>query len=87
MEEKFLPIGTVCKLKDADIKFMITGYLPTIEDETKEQYDYFACVYPIGVFGNENTLAFNHDKIDKIYYIGYTTDNYLELDNKLNNIE
>lgn len=36
MEEKYLPIGSVVKLKDGEKRLMITGYLP-IEDDSKEK--------------------------------------------------
>lgn len=84
MINRFLPIGTVVQLKDATKKIMITSYLPKSEDKV---YDYGACTYPEGILASNKTLAFNHDQIENVYYMGYATNEYTELNNKLNQIK
>ena len=37
MEEKFLPIGSVVKLKDGQKRLMITGFLPIEQNEKGEK--------------------------------------------------
>ena len=70
--EKYLPIGTVCLLKGAKKRVMITGFC-TIADTNKEEiYDYNGCMYPEGVITSDKTCLFNHDQIEKIYYMGYS---------------
>lgn len=71
IKEKYLPIGTVCLLKDGKKKLMITGFC-TIPDNDKKVYDYNACLYPEGILTTNQTIVFNHDQIDKIYYMGYS---------------
>ena len=42
MEERFLPIGSVVKLKDGQKRLMITGFLPIEQKENGEKnvWDY-----------------------------------------------
>lgn len=69
--EKYLPIGTVVMLKEAKKRIMVIGYLPVSnKDGEKVIYDYAACLYPEGIISSDKTLLFNHDQIDKIYFIG-----------------
>lgn len=80
MQEKFLPIGSVVLLKNADKKVMITA-LCSIALDKKEIYDYSAVIYPEGVIDNKDTLLFNHDQIKEIYSVGYMDEDcskYLE---------
>lgn len=69
MKEKYLPIGTVVLLKDATKRVMITGYFPM--DEENQVYDYNACLYPEGVLVATKSLAFNHNQIKEIIYMGF----------------
>lgn len=70
---KYLPIGTIVQLKDAEKKLMITGFLPTNTENGKEdRYDYCGCPYPEGIYTMEEILVFNHDDIYKIFYLGYS---------------
>ena len=68
--EKYLPIGTIVLLKEAESKIMITGYLP-IDEEDDTLYDYSACSFPEGIIDDEETLVFNHEDIQKVFYLGY----------------
>ena len=81
MNEKYLPIGTVVTLKEATKKVMITGYLPMSDDN--KMFDYNACTYPEGILATDKTLAFNHDKIGTINYMGFNDDEYKNFDKSL----
>ena len=83
--EKFLPLGTVCLLKDAKKKIMVIGYLPMSIDENKEEklYDYMGCIYPEGIISTDKSLLFNHQDIEKVFYIGYKDDELKEFNKKL----
>lgn len=84
--EKYLPIGTVCLLKGAKKRVMITGFC-TIADGNKEEiYDYNGCMYPEGVVTAEKTLLFNHNQIEKIYYMGYSDEEDKEFKKNLNEL-
>ena len=70
---KYLPIGTVCMLKKGSKKVMITGFCTTTKkDDTV--YDYNACLFPEGILTTDKTIVFNHDQIDKVFYMGYMDD-------------
>lgn len=75
--EKYLPIGTVVLLKNANKKIMITGYLTSSTDEKNsndEYYDYSGCFFPEGYIPEHQIYLFNHDQISKIYYLGLFDD-------------
>lgn len=70
--EKYLPIGSVVLLKGAKKRLMITGFYvkaKTGDDDTI--YDYSGSLYPEGVISSDENCVFNHDQIDKIYFLGY----------------
>ena len=84
--EKYLPLGTVVMLKGAKKRIMIIGYLPvTIKDNKKMVHDYAACIYPEGIISSDSTLLFNHDQIDKIYFLGNYDGEAKELIDRLKN--
>ncbi len=71
INKKFLPIGTVVLLKDATKKLMITGFCTVPEDGKNKMYDYCACMYPEGIISSNQVALFNHDQIEKVYYMGF----------------
>ena len=73
MKEKYLPIGTVVLLKNANKKLMITGF-GIIHPQSKEVYDYSGCPYPEGIIDSKSLFMFNHEKIQKICYMGYESE-------------
>lgn len=83
MQEKFLPIGTVCLLKGGKKKVMITGYLPIPNEQKDVMYDYSACIFPEGILSSEQTAVFNHDQIQEICYMGFNNDEFLNFNNKI----
>ena len=84
IEDKFLPIGTVVKLKDEEKELMIVSFnVHTTGDvydkEGKKDgknlmFDYAACGYPEGIIRSDRMMAFNHDQIEKVVFKGYTTE-------------
>ena len=74
MQEKFLPIGTVCILKDATKKVMIAGFCATGVETGDKVFDYIGCLYPEGILSSDRTLLFNHEQIEKIYYMGFVNE-------------
>ena len=71
INKKFLPIGTVVLLKNATKKLMITGFCTVPENGKNETYDYCACLYPEGIISSNQVALFNHDQIDKVFYMGF----------------
>lgn len=81
--EKYLPIGSVCLLKDATKKIMITGFVAK-SGENNQIFDYVGCVYPEGIISSDKNLLFNHDQIAEVFHVGYSNEEELEFKTKLN---
>lgn len=86
MQEKYLPIGTVVLLKGGSKRVMITGFCSVDSNKSDVIYDYNGCVYPEGYLSSDQTCLFNHDQIDKIYYMGFVDDEEKEFKAKLNEL-
>lgn len=71
MYDKFLPIGTVVLLKGGTKRVMITGFCVISDNKV---FDYTGCLYPEGYIFKDKILVFNHNQIDKIYYMGLSDD-------------
>lgn len=71
-KEKYLPIGTVVLLKNAEKRLMIMGYCPVPRNNDKTVYDYCGCLYPEGLINSDEIAVFNHDQIENISYLGFT---------------
>ncbi len=74
MNTKFLPIGTVVSLKGANKKLMITGFCMYNKENNNQMYDYCGCLFPEGIINTEKISLFNHEQIERIYYLGLQND-------------
>ncbi len=68
--EKYLPIGTVVLLKGGQQRIMIYGR-KQVDSGTKKEWDYAACLYPEGNISGNHAYLFNHDQIEKVFFIGF----------------
>lgn len=68
---KYLPIGTVVKLKNIDKLTIIAGYFPRGEAKNGYVWDYSAFPYPEGMIDNEKIVQFDNEAIEKIVVMGY----------------
>lgn len=66
---KYLPLGTIVKLKSDDKLKMIVGRL-NMEEEGGRVYDYSACGYPSGIISSETKL-FDVEDIESVKSLGY----------------
>lgn len=66
--ERYMPIGSVVKVKGNINKYMIIGFKDVSNENST---DYLACIYPYGVDKTHRIYFFNHYQIEKVYYIGY----------------
>ncbi len=80
---QFLPIGTVVLLKGGKKRVMVTGFCVVSEEKKDTAYDYCGCAYPEGVISSKQTLLFNNNQIEKIYYMGYSDAEEKEFKQKL----
>lgn len=68
---EILPIGSVVKLNNGDVKLMILNRTPLYNQDGKIGYfDYSACVYPAGKV-EEQVYFFNNENIEEVYFRGY----------------
>lgn len=86
MREKYLPIGSVVLLKGGKKRAMITGFCSVAQENQDKIYDYSGCVYPEGYLSSNQVCLFDHDQIEKIFFIGFEDDEEFRFKEKLNNI-
>lgn len=66
-----LPLGSVVRLKNGNIKLLIISRAPLYEqNDVIGYFDYSACIYPTGQV-EEQTYFFNNENIEKVYFEGY----------------
>lgn len=87
MNKRYLPIGSVIRLKNNDKMIMITGYYSVEYARDLEIYDYSGCAYPEGVMIKSSCCSFNQSDIKEVLFEGYKTDEYKTLTNGLNEID
>lgn len=86
MREKYLPIGTVVLLKGGKKRAMITGFCSVAQENQEKIYDYSGCVYPEGYLSSNQVCLFDHDQIEKIFFLGFEDDEERIFKDKLNKI-
>lgn len=69
----FYPVGTILKLKNDVLQFVIVGYNNAYEGK---KYDYVAVMAPVGIEPllksiKKNLFFFNHEDIEAVYSLGY----------------
>ncbi|MCK6259056.1 DUF4176 domain-containing protein [Fictibacillus sp. KIGAM418] len=83
MTENFpLPIGSVITLENTDRPVMIYGRLQSA-GEGEVLFDYIGCFYPGGQIDGNNTIYFQHHKINSLLHKGYVSEEEEELHKKL----
>ena len=83
MPSKYLPIGSVVKLKGNDKKIMIIGYYGLEYDKSVKIYDYMGCSYPEGLLIKNNSYYFDHDNITSVVFYGYLDSSFNSLNSNL----
>lgn len=68
--ENLLPIGSVVLLKGANKRVAIMGRIQARANDPKV-YDYSACYYPEGLVSSDSFVFFDHDDIERVYFIGF----------------
>lgn len=66
----YLPIGSVVMLQGGQKRVMIYGR-KQIQKETQKEWDYIGCLYPEGNISEEYMYLFNHENIEKVYFLGF----------------
>lgn len=86
MENKYLPIGSICTLKGKNKKVMITGYYSVEFKGNLTIKDYCGCAYPEGMLLPELVCNFNHTDIETIDFVGYKNDEQKTFEDLLNRL-
>ena len=86
MREKYLPIGTVVLLKGGKKRAMITGFCSVAQENQEKIYDYSGCVYPEGYLSSNQVCLFDHDQIEKVFFVGFEDEEEKTFKEKLNKI-
>ncbi len=77
MEEeknKYLPYGSVVKLKNDSNMYMIIGLQVEFTNKTTQErtyYDYLSEIIPQGYVSEDNLSLFNTDDIENVVFVGY----------------
>lgn len=82
---KYLPIGSIVLLKGGSKRVMVTGFCSIPKGE-KKIYDYTGCMYPEGILSSSSSFLFNHEQIDKIFFVGYKDEEETAFKEKLNDM-
>ena len=86
MQDKYLPIGTVVKLKRSDKRVFITSFLVKTSDSDKI-YDYSGFPYPEGMTDPQKVILFNNKDIDKVDFNGYEDKEWKEFSENLKSVK
>jgi len=78
---KFLPIGSIVKVKDQEL--VIVGYRIS-HPEFEKRYDYMGYPYPYGFIDTNTNIIFDFEEIESIVFEGFKDEQYKEM---LYNIE
>ena len=84
--EKYLPVGTVVLLKNGKKRVMITGFCCVSKETDNKVWDYTGCLYPEGYVKTNTALLFDHNQIEKIYYLGLIDEEEKKFKNELKQI-
>ena len=68
--DKYLPIGSVVRLKNGSKLLMIFGRAQ-IDTAKGKVFDYAGCLYPEGNISDKHSFLFNHEDIEELRYRGY----------------
>ena len=83
MNEKYLPIGTVCVVNNKEV--MIIGYSIFDLYNGLKKKDYFGCAYPEGLLLPNQLIYFDHSDISSILFLGFANQKYMNLNDLLKN--
>ncbi len=85
--EKFLPLGTIVRLKGAKLPVMIIGYTVVSKDGSNKVFDYNATFFPMGTLDTKIVTPFNHKQIEEIIFMGYEDESSKEYRESLKKID
>lgn len=82
MIDKYLPVGSVVLLEGGEKRVVIIGRGGR-DQSTDLKWDYLGCPYPEGYIGDDYSYVFNHDRIARVFFIGFQDEEELALQQAL----
>ena len=76
MNNKYLPIGSVCNINNGSELLMIVGF-------KKNGKDYEGLHFPEGTNSTKGNVYFNHDEINELYALGYKNSSSISFSKEL----
>jgi hypothetical protein len=70
---ELLPVGSLVKIRFSKEKYMIMGYYVN-DQEKKENYEYVAVTYPLGLLTLNDVAGFDGNMIKQVIHKGYETE-------------
>lgn len=84
MDNRFVPLGTICSVNGNNKKVMIVGYLYNDFKNGLKTYDYLGIPFPEGFMLPNRLITFNKSDIINIEFMGYQDEEYEKFNNLLN---
>lgn len=66
----YLPLGSVVLLNGGSKRVMVYGRKQQ-QVATGSVWDYIGCLYPEGNLDEDYMYLFNHDQIERVYFVGF----------------
>ena len=66
-----ISIGTICEIKNSNIKVMVIGYNKKVSQTLEHTFEYVGCLYPEGYTSVEKLCFFDGVHIEKVIFRGY----------------
>ena len=85
MNKKYLPLGSIVKIRLSQELFMIIGYLVIAKDG--KVYDYYAIKYPFGFESRDTCVSFQSDYVKKVIFEGYSDSDFEKFNDMLNKVK
>ena len=85
--EKFLPLGSIVRLKGGQLPVMIIGYTVIAPDDSNKVFDYNATFFPMGTLDTKIVTPFNHKQIEEIIFLGYEDESSIAYRENLKKID
>lgn len=74
---RFLPLGSVVKVRGVEHQIMIYGRAQQ-DLSSNEVFDYIGCEYPLGMRDINTGILFNNGAILEVFYVGFQDAEELE---------
>lgn len=85
--KKFLPLGSIVRLKGGQLPVMIIGYTVIPKQQPDKIFDYNATFFPTGTLDTDVLTPFNHKQIEEVIFYGYENEDSIAYRNNLKKLD